>query len=65
MTGDSAGDVIEVSGPAAARLKLVVCLIQRRIASSASVDTGFREELVKFVRARGLGALLSEDTELF
>ncbi len=65
MTGDSTRDVIKVSRPATARLELVVGLIKGRIASGASVDARPREKLVKFVRARGLCALLSKDAELF
>ena len=51
-------------GPAAPGIKLVVCLVQRRIAASACVDTGVRVVLIEFARAGRLGAFLAEDAKL-
>lgn len=64
VAGHGAWDGVEVCRPAAARLELVVGLVERCAAPCASVDTLGRVVLVIFTGARGLGALLSEDAEL-
>ena len=61
---DSAWDAVKVGRPAAARLELVVGLVQRRITAGAGVDTRVGEELVVLAREGRLGALLPEDAEL-
>jgi hypothetical protein len=64
LLSDSARYGIPECGPSAARVELVVCFVERRVASSACVDTGVRVVFVKFAGTRHLGALLSEDAEL-
>lgn len=51
--------------PSAARVELVVCFVERRVATGAAVDAGGRVVLIVFAGAGHLGALLPEDAELF
>jgi len=60
-----ARDGIEICRPTAARLELVVCLVERRIAASAGVDTLLGHVLVIFSCSWSFGTLLSENPELF
>lgn len=62
---DGAGDRVEVRRPPAARLELVVGLVQRRRAPRAGVDALRGVVLVEGAGAGGLRALLAEDAELF
>lgn len=65
VAGDGAWDGIEVGRPAAATLKFVFCLVERGVAASAGIDACVGLMLVIFAREWGLGALFSQDTELF
>jgi hypothetical protein len=51
-------------GPSAARVELVVCFVEGRIASSALVDTGVGVVLVVSPGTGHLCALLSQNAEL-
>lgn len=53
------------SGPSAPRVKLVVRLVERRVAGAAVVDARVRVVFVIFSGAGHFGAFLAEDTELF
>ena len=64
VSGDGAGDAVEVSGPPAARLKFVVRRVEWRIATGAGINALARLVLVKLPSSRGLSSLLPEDTEL-
>jgi len=64
LLSDSARYGIPECGPSAARVELVVCFIERRVASNACIDTGVRVVFVEFTGTRHLSALLSEDSEL-
>jgi hypothetical protein len=61
---DCARDCIPEGGPAAARIKLVVRLVEGCIAAGARVDAGVGVVLVKGAGAGRFGALLAEDAEL-
>ena len=65
VTRHSAGNVVKVGRPAAARLKLVVGFVERRIAASAIVDASGRHVLVVGTGVGGFGTFLAKDTELF
>ena len=64
VSGHSTGHGIEESGPAAARLELVVGLVERSLTASTGVDTLRRHVLVKVAAVGGLGALFAKDAEL-
>ncbi len=64
VASDGSGEAVEVSGPAAAGLELVVGLVQRSIAAGARVDALAGVVLVKLPRSCGFSALLPEDAEL-
>lgn len=64
MAGHGAWDAVKISGPAAARLELVVGFVQRRAAAGTGIDTLVRVVLVVSAGARALCALLPEDPEL-
>lgn len=64
MSGDGAGEAVKVGGPAAARLELVVGLVERRVAAGAGVYALFRVVLVKLATSRGLCSLFPKDAEL-
>lgn len=53
------------SGPAAARVELVVGFVERRVAATACVDAGSRIVLVELTGAWHFGSFLAQDTELF
>jgi hypothetical protein len=52
------------SGPAAARVKLVVCLVERRVAARTAVHAGGRVVLIKFAGSGVFSAFLAQDTKL-
>jgi hypothetical protein len=60
-----AGDVVEVRGPAAAGLELVVRLVEGGVAGGAGVDAFFGRVLVVFAREGGFGAFFAENAKLF
>lgn len=62
---DGAGDIVEVCWPSAARLELLVCGVEGRVAGSACVNAGGGHVFVKFAGAGGFGALLAKDAKLF
>lgn len=64
VPGDSTGHSIEESRPAAARLELVVGLVEGSLTASTGVDTLRRHVLVKIAAVGGLGTLFAEDAEL-
>lgn len=64
VSGHSTRNGIEESWPAAARLELVVGLVERSVAAGAGVDTLRGHVLVKVTAIGGLGALFTEDAEL-
>jgi hypothetical protein len=64
VSGNSTRDGIEESRPAAARLELVVGLVERSLAASTGVDTLGGHVLVKVAAVGRLGALVTEDAEL-
>jgi len=64
VSGHSTGHGIEESRPAAARLELVVGLVERSLTASTGVDTLGGHVLVKVAAVGGLGALFAEDAEL-
>lgn len=64
VSGHSAGHGIEERRPAAARLKLVLCGVDGRVAAGASVGAGAWRVLVIFSREGCFGALLTKDAEL-
>lgn len=64
VADDGAGDAVKVGGPPAPGAELVAGLVQRRVAAGAAVDALLGVMLVVGARARGLGALFTEDTEL-
>jgi hypothetical protein len=61
---DRAGHGVPECGPAAARVELVVGLVQWRVAAGARVDAGVGVVLVEFAGAGGLGAFFAQDAEL-
>lgn len=64
VPGDGAGDAVEIRRPAAARVELVRCLVERRVACSAGVGALLGVVLIKLSSAGGFGALFSENPEL-
>jgi hypothetical protein len=64
VSGYSTRDSIEESRPAAARLELVVGLVERSLAAGTGVDTLGGHVLVKVAAVGRLGALVTEDAEL-
>jgi hypothetical protein len=64
VSGNGTGDGIEESRPAAARLELVVGLVERSLAASTGVDALRRHVLVKVAAVGRLGALFAENAEL-
>jgi hypothetical protein len=62
---DGAGQAVKIGRPAAARLELVRCLVERRLAAGAAVDALVGKVLVVLAGKGTLGALFAEDTELF
>jgi len=65
MSRHSARNAVKVRWPAAARLKLVVGLVQRSLAAGAGVDAGCGRMLIVLACEGGFGAFFSEDAELF
>jgi len=65
MSRHSAREAVEVSGPSAARFKLVICLVEWRIAPSARVNALRGRVFVVFACEGSFGALFTEDAELF
>jgi len=65
MTSDCAWDVIEVRGPPAARLELLIRGVEGSIAGGASVDSGGGHVFVELPGAGSFGTLLTEHAELF
>jgi hypothetical protein len=61
---DGAGYGIPECWPAASRVELVVCLVERRVAAGALVDAGVGVVLVVGAGARHFGALLTENAKL-
>lgn len=64
LLSDGAWHGIPEGGPSAARVELVVCLVEGRFATGALVDAGVGVVLVEFAGAGHFGAFLSEDAEL-
>jgi len=64
VAGHGAWDAIEVGRPAAARLELVVGLVERGVAPGTVVDALVGEVLVVLSREGALGAFLPEHPEL-
>jgi hypothetical protein len=64
VSGHSTRHSIEESRPAAARLELVVGLVERSLAASTGVNTLRGHVLVKVAAVGRLGALVTEDAEL-
>jgi hypothetical protein len=64
VSGYGTRDSIEEGRPAAARLELVVSLVERSLAASTGVDTLRGHVLVKVAAVGRLGALVTEDAEL-
>lgn len=64
MSGHSTRNSIEKGRPTAARLELVVCLVEGSFTAGAGVDTLGGHVLVKVAAVGGLGALFAEDAEL-
>jgi len=64
VSGHGTRDSIEESRPAAARLELVVGLVERSLTAGTGVDTLGGHVLVKVAAVRRLGALVTEDAEL-
>lgn len=60
----STRDGIEERRPAAARLELLVRLVERSVAAGAGVDARGGHVLVIFARVGSFGALLAKDAEL-
>lgn len=65
MSGYGAGNTVEIRGPAASRLELVVRRVQRCVAAGAGVDTGGWRVFIVFARERRFCALFPENPELF
>lgn len=59
-----ARNAVEVRGPAAAGLELVVRLVEGRLAGGAVVDAGAGHVLVVLAGVGRLGALFADDAEL-
>lgn len=64
LLSDSARHGIPEGGPSTARVELVVCFVQRCVASGARVNARVGIVLVVCAGAGHLSALLSEDAEL-
>lgn len=64
VPGNRARDAIKICRPAAARLELVCCLVERCVACRASVGALLGVMLIKFSSARGFSSLFSENPEL-
>jgi hypothetical protein len=64
MSSHSTRNGIKESRPAAARLELVVGLVERSFAASAGVGTLGGHVLIKVAAVGGFGALFAEDAEL-
>ena len=62
---DGAGDVVEVRGPSAAGLELMVGFVEGCVAAGAGVDTLAGHVLVVDAGVGSFGALFAEDAELF
>lgn len=62
---DGTGEAVKVGGPAAAGLELVRGLVERRLATGTAVDTGFGKVLVVLAGEGHLGALFTQNAELF
>jgi hypothetical protein len=58
------GNGIPKRRPSTARVKLVIRLIQWRLAAQAGIDARGRVVLVERSRARGLSPLVAQDAEL-
>jgi hypothetical protein len=56
---------IEERRPAAARLELVLCGVEGRVAGGAVVGAGGGRVFVVFAGAGGFGAFFADDAELF
>lgn len=65
MSLHSSGDRVEISGPATARLELVVCFVERSIAASTVVHTLRGVVGIILASAGTLGAFLTKDAKLF
>jgi hypothetical protein len=61
---DGTGEGVPEGGPPAAGIELMVCFVERRVASLTGVDAGFRVVLVEWAGAGIFGALLAENAEL-
>lgn len=64
MSHNSPRHRIKERRPAAARLELVGCFVERRIAGGAIVGALGREVFVVFAGEGGFGAFLADDAEL-
>jgi hypothetical protein len=64
VSGYSTRDGIEESGPSAARLELVVGLVERSLAAGTNVSTLGGHVLVKVAAVGRFGTLFAEDAEL-
>jgi hypothetical protein len=64
VSGHSAGNGIEESGPATARLELMLCGVNRCVAAGAAIGAGARGVLVVLARERRFGAFVTENAEL-
>jgi len=64
VPSDGTGDAVKVGRPTTAGLELMVCLVQRRIATCARVDSMIRGELIVLSGEWSFGALLSQNSEL-
>lgn len=64
VSGHSAGDAVKIGRPAAARLELLLGLVERCSAPGARVDAFLRVVLVESAGAGGLGTLFPQDAEL-
>lgn len=60
----SAGDAVEVRGPAATGFEFVICLVEGSVAGGTGVDARGRHVLVVFAGEWGFGTLLAQNTEL-
>jgi len=64
MSHNSSRHCIKERRPAAARLELVGCFVERRIAGSAVVRALGRKVFIVLAGEGGFGALLADDAEL-
>lgn len=64
MSLDSSRDGVKVRRPAAARLELVICLVERSVAASAVVYTLRRVVGIVLAGAGSFGSFLAENAEL-